>query len=55
MISGFIGGLIIAFFLSLLKIDRVLLKICQLFTTKELTVDHYYIVFGLLGVMSKIF
>lgn len=49
MLSGFIGGLIVAWFLSLFGVDGMLIETIQPFTDITLTTSHYYMALAVVG------
>lgn len=55
MLGGFIGGLIVAWFLSLFKVDTMILDVFQPFTEITLTSSYYYIGFALIGMIGGAF
>lgn len=56
MLDGFIYGLIVAFILSLFGIDDMILEVIQPFLPNiHLTTSHYYILFGVIGLIAKAF
>jgi hypothetical protein len=53
MLEGFVGGLIVAFILSLFCVDEMIIEVLQPFVkTVTLTGSHYYIMFGLIGLIG---
>lgn len=56
MLDGFVGGLFVAFILSLFSVDEMILEVLKPFiTTITLTKSHYYILFGLIGLVGGLF
>ncbi|MDA3732369.1 hypothetical protein PBV87_12810 [Niameybacter massiliensis] len=55
MLEGFIGGLIVAWLLSLFGVDHMVLEVCQTFTEVQLTTSFYYIGFALIGLIGGAF
>lgn len=55
MYSGFIGGIIVAWILSLFGMDHMILEVCQSFTEVQLTTSYYYIGFALIGLVGGAF
>lgn len=56
MLGGFIGGLIVAFILSLFGVNVMILEVAQPFMKAvTLTNSHYYILFGLIGLIGGAF
>lgn len=55
MLEGFVGGLIVAWILSLFYIDIMVLEVCQAFTDTQLTTIYYYIGFALIGLIGGAF
>lgn len=56
MLGGFIGGLIVAWILSLFGVDAMILEVVQPFVeTVKLTNSHYYVAFGLIGLIGGAF
>ena len=56
MLGGFISGLIVAWILSLFGVNGIILEIAQPFIkTIHLTNSHYYILFGLIGLIGGAF
>ena len=49
MFDGLVGGLIVAWILTLFGFDEIFINGIQTFVTFDLTIDHYYLVFGLVG------
>lgn len=55
MLEGLIEGLIVAWILTLFKVDRICIDVLQPFITQvELTTSHFYFVLGLLGLIGGI-
>ena len=54
MLSGILSGLIIAVILSCFDMDDIFIKALQPFTKVKLTHDHYYLLFGIIGMISGI-
>lgn len=55
MLDGFVGGLIVAWILSLFDVDSMVLEVCQSFTDIQLTTSYYYIGFALIGLIGGAF
>lgn len=55
MLSGFIEGLIIAWILSLFKVDDILINALQPFTQVRLNTSMYYMAFAMMGVIGSLF
>lgn len=56
MLGGFIGGLFVAWVLSLFGVNTIILEVTQPFIkTIILTNSHYYILFGLIGLIGGAF
>lgn len=55
MLDGFVGGLIVAWILSLFNVDSMVLEVCQSFTDIQLTTSYYYIGFALIGLIGGAF
>lgn len=56
MLEGFIVGLFSAWVLSLFGVDSMLLEVIQSFNkTITFTSSHYYILFGLIGLIGGAF
>ena len=56
MLEGFIGGLIVAFILSLFGVDKMLIEVIQpFFTAVTLTKSHYYLAFAIIGLIGGAF
>jgi len=56
MISGFVSGLIAAWILSWFHVNRMLIEVAQPFLSNvELTNAHYYIAFGVVGLIGGAF
>lgn len=54
MFGGFIGGLFTAWILSLFYVDKMLIEVAQpIIKNIELTNSHYYIFFGVLGMIKE--
>lgn len=52
---GFVGGLIVAWILSLFKINIMFLEVLQPFTSIDLANSHYYVLFGMIGLIGGAF
>lgn len=56
MLRGFIVGLIIAWILSFFGVNTIILEAIQpFFTQVVLTDSHYYIAFGIAGLINGLF
>ena len=56
MLGGFIGGLFVAWILSLFHVNVMIIDVVQPFVkTVVLTNSHYYIAFGLIGLIGGAF
>lgn len=55
MLGGFVGGLIVAWVLSLFNVDTMVLEVFQPFTDITLTSNYYYIGFALIGLIGGAF
>lgn len=56
MLGGFVGGLIVAWILSFFNVNIIVLQVMQpFFNTVILTNSHYYVFFGLIGLISSAF
>lgn len=53
MLSGFVGGLIVAWILSWFGVNTLLISVFQPFVTQViLTNAHYYVAFALIGLIG---
>ena len=55
MLTGFVGGLITAWFLTLFHVEVILIDAIQPFVSIELNVSMYYVLFAILGMVGEIF
>ena len=56
MLDGIIGGLIVAWVLSLFGVDEICINVLQPFIRGiTLTTDHFYFAFGIIGLIAWIF
>lgn len=55
VLSGFIGGLITAWFLSLFGVNKMLIEVVQPMTSIILTNSHYYVFIGMIGLIGGSF
>lgn len=55
MLSGFVNGLIAAWFLTLVNVNNMLIEVIQPFVSLELTDSHYYIAFAMIGLIGGAF
>lgn len=56
MLEGFIGGLIIAWILTLFGIDKMVIEVIQPFVKATvITTSFYYIGFGVIGAIGGFF
>ena len=55
MLGGFVSGIIVAWLLSCFNVDKMVLEVVQPFVSMPLTTSHYYVAFGLIGLVSGIF
>lgn len=53
MFGGFIEGLPVAFILALFNVNDMLIEVWQPYSKINLTDSHYYLFFGILGIISK--
>ena len=49
MLDGLLNGLLTAWFLRMFEIDIIFIGALQPFFVAEITVNHYYFVFGIIG------
>ena len=55
MLEGFVAGLIIAYILTFFNVDNIIINAIQLFVPDiKITIDIYYVLFGVLGMMSEL-
>lgn len=53
--EGIVYGLVVAWFLALFGVDDICINTLQpFFTSIKLTTDHYYFVFGILGLITEL-
>lgn len=56
MLDGFIGGLIVALILSLFNVNDMIIEVLQPYVRHVvLTNSHYYVLFGLIGLIGGAF
>lgn len=55
MLSGILGGLLTAWILELFGFGTMLISVLQPFATIPLTINHYYVMFALTGLVGSIF
>ena len=49
MLGGILGGLLTAFILEILGLSAVAIEAIQPFIQTQLTVVHWYLIFGIIG------
>ena len=54
MIINFIEGMILAWFLTIFGVDKIIIQAFQPFVTFSITINHYYVLFGILGALSNL-
>ena len=54
MLIGIIKGLIVAWLLSLFNVDVMLINAIQSFTSVELNVSMYYVLFAVVGIVGEL-
>jgi len=55
MLGGFVGGLFTAWILTWFGIDNMLLEVLQPHVELTLELSHYYVAFGLIGLVGGAF
>lgn len=55
MLSGFIGGLFVAWFLRLFDVDNILIGFSKDVFKRTITLNTYYVMFGVLGIVAGLF
>lgn len=55
MLEGFVAGLIIAYILTFFNVDNIIINAIQSFVPDiKITIDIYYVLFGILGMISEL-
>ncbi len=54
MLGGILGGLLIAWILSIFNFDRMFINTLYEFLGLSISTDAYYVIFALLGIISSI-
>lgn len=52
MLNGFIGGIIVAWFLTLFNVDHYCIQAAKELLHADISVATYYIVFGIIGAIT---
>ena len=55
MLSGLISGLIVAWLLDCFNVSKMILEVVQPLVSIQLTVSHYYVALGLIGLVGGAF
>lgn len=55
MLFGFIGGLIVAFILSLFSLDNMIIQMVSEVFNKSISSATYYAIFGIIGLIGGAF
>jgi ABC-type uncharacterized transport system permease subunit len=55
MLSGFVGGLITAWILTIFDIDDILIGFFKETFKKSISINTYYVAFGILGMIAGLF
>lgn len=55
MLGGFLVGLSTAWFLTIFGVDTMIIDVIQPMTETAITASHYYVVFGLIGLVGGAF
>lgn len=55
MLGGFISGFIVGWILTLFDVHTMILEVLQPLTSVQLTVAHFYVALGLIGLIGGAF
>lgn len=55
MLSGFIGGLFVAWILRIFDVDDILIGFTKEIFKLSISVNTYYILFGILGIIAGMY
>lgn len=55
MLEGFVSGFIVGWVLTWFDIDQMVLEVLQPLTSVQLTIAHFYVALGLIGLIGGAF
>lgn len=55
MLGGFVSGLLVAWILTWFDVNIMILEVAQSLIDVNLTTSHYYILFGMIGLVGGAF